>query len=491
MIQSKILSLSINNFANYQFQTLYNFIKKYRLPSEIDFKNVPTDQLQFIRQYISSTFNINYNSEDYCPGLFRLEQHPNQEEYENIIKSLKKTEKSFLDKLEIVLRQHLELYSTEQIDKLTNDLRDALTALREWKLPYNNILLINKLPTQEINKIQNEFMLRILCNNTLIIPNAYQEEVNTANDTFLAVYQHILKYDNNLSLTDWLLLSLAANIYDLSTKSLQPVISNFKSPEALVPLLLHGAFHKSIFTTETINILLENKFIISYLKKGYYIFLIKNINDLKKIKKSISSDEMKRLEENLALCQNSLDGLRSNKEIINNSALLMRKLMNEPRIVYLADNAGEVIIDLAFLQKLKEARKNNPPEIHLLSRQNNMQNDIDAITLNRIINANFPDLSGIDELNQLHNSTLLGHDLNEFKPQLIKTMEKSLVISKGLGNILTLQKTTFPIYFVFVSKGFVGVKKISKLIYGEERLNHPIIYFAPAGNDLRKHYFDI
>jgi len=68
-------------------------------------------------------------------------------------------------------------------------------------------------------------------------------------------------------------------------------------------------------------------------------------------------------------------------------------------------------------------------------------------------------------------------------------LEKSLVISKGLGNFLTMQNAPFDMIHFFMSKGFVG-KRVAELTVGQPIANMPLIIEQKAGDDIRPAYLE-
>lgn len=136
----------------------------------------------------------------------------------------------------------------------------------------------------------------------------------------------------------------------------------------------------------------------------------------------------------LASCRQSL--------AIDQSQALDRRLADRPRILYLADNCGEIVFDKLVIEQLL-ARGCN---VTMAVRQQPIINDAtmaDAAACGLAalcpVIANGADLPG----------TALSQCSEEFRRHFA---EADLILSKGMGNFECLSETNAPIFFLFVVK---------------------------------------
>ncbi|HSH36298.1 damage-control phosphatase ARMT1 family protein [Schnuerera sp.] len=138
---------------------------------------------------------------------------------------------------------------------------------------------------------------------------------------------------------------------------------------------------------------------------------------------------------------------------ISTYEMFRKELLEADKLCYILDNAGEVIFDKLFIKMIKEL---NPGiEINIIVRGEPVLNDItyeDAVKL------------GIDKLgNIIENGTdIAGTDIDEVNELTRNAIFSSdLVISKGQGNFETLYGTEANIYYIFLCKCDMFVRRFS------------------------------
>lgn len=130
---------------------------------------------------------------------------------------------------------------------------------------------------------------------------------------------------------------------------------------------------------------------------------------------------------------------------------LKKMLKKTDRVLYLADNAGEVVFDRVLLEELRELKK----EVIYAVRGKPIINDAlieDAV------------FCGIDKLAVImtNGSDFPGTVLKNCSNDFLKTYsEAKLIISKGVGNFETLSDEKRPIFFLFKVKCPVVARNIN------------------------------
>jgi hypothetical protein len=231
-------------------------------------------------------------------------------------------------------------------------------------------------------------------------------------------------------------------------------------------------------------------------QKGYFSF-IGDSYITAEISTKISKEKRDMLKSLFSLSRNSVAILRQNQKLAAQGARLLEKAFTAKDIYYLVDNIGEIFFDLGLISQLLADRKKRgatPPKIHLIARKGAMENDVDTKTLRELIRTYFPDLftgAAAVLIETDHNSSLLGHDLREFSPALLENMQKpgSMVLAKGLGNFITMQNAPFDIWYMFISKGFLG-QRITEMLDIMPRDNAPVVLEYKAGTDIRPAYVE-
>ncbi|MDA3816782.1 MAG: ARMT1-like domain-containing protein [Prolixibacteraceae bacterium] len=143
---------------------------------------------------------------------------------------------------------------------------------------------------------------------------------------------------------------------------------------------------------------------------------------------------------------------------VDDSAILEKKVRNANSILYLGDNAGEIVFDKLFIETIKH------PNVVFAVRDKAVINDV---TRNDARQVGMNELCKIISNGYDAPSTLLEH----CSPNFLRTYEKAdLVISKGQGNFEGLMnEKRSDLFFLFMAKcqpiaEIVNVEKGSMLI---------------------------
>jgi len=142
----------------------------------------------------------------------------------------------------------------------------------------------------------------------------------------------------------------------------------------------------------------------------------------------------------------------SSKFAINNSEQLQHDLNKAKSVLYLADNAGEIVLDRLFLETIQH------PNVTFAVRGKPIINDVTLEDARSV---------GIDRLAQVisNGDDAPGTLLASTSPEFQKIFnEADLIISKGQGNLEGLVGSHRPIYFLLMIKcervgQLLGVKK--------------------------------
>jgi uncharacterized protein with ATP-grasp and redox domains len=169
---------------------------------------------------------------------------------------------------------------------------------------------------------------------------------------------------------------------------------------------------------------------------------------------------------------------------------LAEKLRTTNRIVFFFDNLGEMRFDFELLRAVIGDRKqsNVPLQITLVGRSEKVENDVDTNYLKEKANdlmAYAPDHVSVAVADS-HSSALLGHDKRFFDPSLMQNLKGSLIIAKGLGNMLTMHNIPHPIYFLLTLKGFMG-QRLAEVI---ETTEQHVVFEKPPTSAFRDKYRD-
>ena len=137
---------------------------------------------------------------------------------------------------------------------------------------------------------------------------------------------------------------------------------------------------------------------------------------------------------------------------IDNSEILFNELQKASTVLYLGDNAGEIVLDKLFIKTIKH------PNLYFATRGGKVINDV---TLEDAENIGMPAFAKVISNGYDAPSTLLPHCSNEFKNLFD---EADIIISKGQGNLEGLiANRSKKIFFLLMIKcdiigNVVGVK---------------------------------
>lgn len=128
------------------------------------------------------------------------------------------------------------------------------------------------------------------------------------------------------------------------------------------------------------------------------------------------------------------------------------------QIVWLADNDGEIIFDMAFIQDLIQCGH----QICIVGKVDNASNDVTLADLHDI--TNYPQFEGIkraigDGAVKLMSSgaKTIGTNLYNASPEFVNTLlDADLVISKGQGNFFTTPGWYKDTFYLLMSKGLTA-----------------------------------
>ena len=136
---------------------------------------------------------------------------------------------------------------------------------------------------------------------------------------------------------------------------------------------------------------------------------------------------------------------------INHIEYFKEDLKSAKRVLYLGDNAGEVVFDKVFIEEIKKSGA----EVIFAVRSKPVLNDvtmIDAIDV------------GLDKVAEVieTGSPMIGIVLETCSDEFIKFFNTAdIIISKGQGNFETLDETDANIYFILKAKCSVVAQRLS------------------------------
>ncbi len=478
-MNKKILALEKQEILSIEHKTLINFLNKYRLPHELE-RNSATqalkeNELSLLQTLISPVFT--YTATDY-PGMFQLKDLKTKPlEYASAIKDVNSYQQKLIKSYTIPVANETEL-STYRNAFLNLSILDKSNKL------------IDLLTIQEIKKVLNLMLLRYISNNSAQLINPYQSIINTSNSIYLDLMASTKNTNQPISIKDHLLLSLISNFFDFSTSSLKQALTHFTNSERVENLLFHGKIYGKIFDNSLIERLVNLDLI--HKNENYFTFTNDSITAYKPIIDELKISDLPTaalFQELFHLSRVCLSTIYKDEKLMQAADTLIQQARVAKHITLITDNAGEVICDLEFLRQLIAHRKDNKPEISIIARQYPVENDIDTQEMHSLLLNHYADLLPYVTIEENHCSTMLGHDPREFSPILLEKINNSLIIAKGLGNILTMQmiNKTHETFYVLVSKGFMG-QRIAELLGHTQLINVPIIEFFEVGKDLRPEF---
>jgi damage-control phosphatase, subfamily I len=136
----------------------------------------------------------------------------------------------------------------------------------------------------------------------------------------------------------------------------------------------------------------------------------------------------------------TLDKVRTAPFVIYDIEPLRRDLQQAQTVLYLADNAGEIVLDKLFLETI------NHPNVWLAVRSNPVINDV---TLADIAHLGLEAFARIIPNGSDAPGTLLEYVSSEFKAIF---EQADLIIAKGQGNFEGLASVRAPLYFLLMAK---------------------------------------
>jgi uncharacterized protein with ATP-grasp and redox domains len=134
-------------------------------------------------------------------------------------------------------------------------------------------------------------------------------------------------------------------------------------------------------------------------------------------------------------------------------AQLRAELSNSRELLYLGDNAGEIVLDKIFIKELIR----NYPDLHVTF----------AVRGGPVVNdATIEDacLVGLDKYTTIINNgtSIPGTDLDEVSPAFFKSFRQAdIIIAKGCGNYCSLSGCKANVYYLLLSKCSVLQKKFN------------------------------
>lgn len=168
----------------------------------------------------------------------------------------------------------------------------------------------------------------------------------------------------------------------------------------------------------------------------------------------------------------------------------VEKVIDAPpqQILWLADNDGEIIFDLAFVQDLLECGH----QICIVGKVENASNDV---TLEDLINlCNYPQFIQLKSAIQDGNITLIssgsktiGTNLYRSSPEFINALlESDIVISKGQGNFFTTPGWKMDTFYLLMSKGMTAERTTGVIANKDLPVDGLILAYLKAGTERDK-----
>lgn len=153
------------------------------------------------------------------------------------------------------------------------------------------------------------------------------------------------------------------------------------------------------------------------------------------------------------LLKRIIDTALSQKVDISTYELFKKEILEAKKLCYILDNAGEVVFDKIFIEIIREL--NRDVKIDIIVRGEPTLNDVtykDAISV------------GIDEYGRIieNGTDIPGTDLKVVNEEAKKSIfESNIVIAKGQGNFETLCGVDANIYYIFLCKCDMFVRRFN------------------------------
>ncbi|GAH46762.1 unnamed protein product, partial [marine sediment metagenome] len=157
-----------------------------------------------------------------------------------------------------------------------------------------------------------------------------------------------------------------------------------------------------------------------------------------------------------------IQDLQNTPLAVDNYDKFRESLKDSINILYITDNAGEIVFDKVFIKELVKLDK----KVVLSVKSNPIINDA---TLEDAIEAKFDSLARVIETGNSN----IGINISDSSDAFLEEFKKAdLIISKGQGNFETLDKTGANIFFLLMAK----CEKIAR----ELGVKHSDIVFAES-----------
>ena len=166
-------------------------------------------------------------------------------------------------------------------------------------------------------------------------------------------------------------------------------------------------------------------------------------------------------------------------------AVFKEKVIDVPskHIIWLADNDGEIIFDLAFVQELVQCDH----QLCIVGKADNASNDVTLADLHDIIK--YPQFQALQKAVQDGTVTLMssgaktiGTNLYNATPEFINLLlDTDLVISKGQGNFFTTPGWYKDTFYLFLSKGLTAERSTGVVADRNLPVDGLILAYLPRG----------
>ena len=170
--------------------------------------------------------------------------------------------------------------------------------------------------------------------------------------------------------------------------------------------------------------------------------------------------------------------------------LFMEKVIdgNSKQIMFLIDNDGEVIFDMALIQDLIECGH----RISIVGKADNASNDVTLADLKEI--TAYPQFAGVNQGIQdgvvRHLSSgakTIGTNLYNATPEFInELLHTDLVVSKGQGNFFTTPGWKMDTFYLLLSKGLTAERTTGVVADRNLPVDGLILAYLPAGTNRDK-----
>ncbi len=138
----------------------------------------------------------------------------------------------------------------------------------------------------------------------------------------------------------------------------------------------------------------------------------------------------------------TLEGVMEKKPFINDYLLLKEKLSKAKNITFLADNAGEIILDKLLIEQINQMFKID--KINLIVKKYPFMNDVTLEDLEEL---------GFEEITNVKIVALENLTSNNYSKLIEPYIEQAdMVITKGQGNFELLYDKQLRLFFLFIVK---------------------------------------